>query len=320
MSFKVDVNAMKAFKELSFENANATLQTKNKTCEVELAGTYNGPLSALKRTNAEKNNNNAVREQLLKSLADTFDLNVAYDKNQKPIFSEDLLHTLESRLGKEVFKRSDFGLKEGRVSSGKPLTARRVAAILDKIEQFSTNLKNLNYPIIAKCEQKCAEMNLSLNANNTSPAFTTAQNCIRLLSKASNGTPAFNFDYLNNQLYTTAFGNDNGDVHSVHTLDTLKECVKHIMGHAINDTAFPITDKDFNVDDEDSPLESFLPQLNTYLERKANDFLEAFYVALNKLEDLTEAERTAALTPPQNANELTLESYTQHLNNIPYKH
>lgn len=46
---------------------------------------------------------------------------------------------LEKLLGKEL-KRGDFGIgSDGTVTSGKPLTARRIRAIINKIDQQYTD-------------------------------------------------------------------------------------------------------------------------------------------------------------------------------------
>ena len=95
-------------------------------------GEYGGMFSALSRTKAEKAQNNRVRTQLLQSLGQTFSLSGMGEKDGKVTFSADFMKQLENLLG-GALKRSDFKIAaDGTVTSGKPLTARRINAIIAK--------------------------------------------------------------------------------------------------------------------------------------------------------------------------------------------
>ena len=55
------------------------------------------------------------------------------EKGGKTRFSADFMAKLERILGRDVFKAADFKLnRDGSVSSGKPLTQRRIQAIVEK--------------------------------------------------------------------------------------------------------------------------------------------------------------------------------------------
>ena len=100
---------------------------------IKKAGEYGGAFSALGRSKIEKAANNEMRTELLKALGDAFGLQVLTDNDGKARFTRDFLRTLERNIGAE-FKRDDFKLDaDGYVCSGRPLTARRIKAILTNV-------------------------------------------------------------------------------------------------------------------------------------------------------------------------------------------
>lgn len=100
---------------------------------IKNVGEYTGPLGALSRSDDEKKANNAMRAELLRALGNAFNLKMVTDSDGKARFTRDFLRKLERVIGKD-FKRDDFKLDdEGCVCSGRPLTARRIKAILDKV-------------------------------------------------------------------------------------------------------------------------------------------------------------------------------------------
>ena len=75
--------------------------------------------------------NNAVRTELLKALGEAFNIDgVTTVQGGKTKFSDGFMRRLEEILGPEAFRRDDFGLEGGEVASGKPLTQRRITAII----------------------------------------------------------------------------------------------------------------------------------------------------------------------------------------------
>lgn len=83
------------------------------------------------RSSETKKANNAVRTALLGALGNAFGLNGMQKVDGKMTFSREFMDNLERILGPS-FKRTDFGVKGagGVVASGKPLTSRRISAIM----------------------------------------------------------------------------------------------------------------------------------------------------------------------------------------------
>ena len=108
----------------------ANLDGKN---GIKKVGEYGGPLSALKRSDIEKTANNRMRTELLKALGNAFNMEVTTDNDGKARFNREFLRSLERKIGVE-FRRDDFKLDaDGYVCSGRPLTARRIKAILTSV-------------------------------------------------------------------------------------------------------------------------------------------------------------------------------------------
>ena len=124
----ISLEALNAFRPASAWDDNATLNL-NEEGGVGAGGTY-GRLSKFRnREEPEKAANNAVRTALLKALARTFDISTGA-ANGETRFSQDFMEKLEKMLG-PAFRRDDFNVGEdGVVASGRPLTARRIKAIL----------------------------------------------------------------------------------------------------------------------------------------------------------------------------------------------
>ncbi len=85
------------------------------------------------RSSETKAANNEVRTALLRSLGEAFGIEgMTVGEDGKTRFSTAFMDQLEKLLGAD-FKRSDFGVgKDGVVSSGKPLTERRISAIVTR--------------------------------------------------------------------------------------------------------------------------------------------------------------------------------------------
>ena len=102
---------------------------------IKQVGRYKGPLGKLGRTKTEEAENNKVRTELLKALGNAFDLSGMTETDGKVTFTKAFMDTLEQLLGTD-FKRDDFKMdREGNVTSGRPLTARRITAIIAKVEE-----------------------------------------------------------------------------------------------------------------------------------------------------------------------------------------
>ena len=96
---------------------------------------YGGWLSSIGRDDDEKEANNKVRAELLRSLGLAFKLKgMSEDGDGRLRFSTGFMDRLGQLLGKSL-KRGDFGIdNDGYVASGCPLTARRIKFILAKTE------------------------------------------------------------------------------------------------------------------------------------------------------------------------------------------
>ena len=135
MGITFDASRISTFSEAQFASANsiAKLDTDG---DITSGGTYRGAISAVFRTSAAKESNNAVRTELLKSLGQAFNISGMTEADGKVSFSKDFMDQLESLLGKDVFKREDFKIgDDGTVTSGRPLTSRRISTIVAKAEE-----------------------------------------------------------------------------------------------------------------------------------------------------------------------------------------
>lgn len=114
------------------------------------------------RSSSTQAANNEARTQFLKSLGEAFDIDgMRKDAYGKITFSKEFMNKLEGLLGPS-FKREDFGIPEegGTVTSGKPLTQRRIKAIVNETMNYENKsfsvgaykdklnviFKNLNIP------------------------------------------------------------------------------------------------------------------------------------------------------------------------------
>ncbi|MCR5414712.1 MAG: hypothetical protein K6F50_08330 [Kiritimatiellae bacterium] len=132
MSYNMDISSLNAFRKANFASMNEVANSADG--KVSSAGAYKGGFSALFRKDAERHTNNATRTEFLRQLGNAFNvegMTVSDDGTVK--FSAAFMDKLEKIIGPE-FKRKDFGVPSegGAVSSGKPLTARRISAIVRK--------------------------------------------------------------------------------------------------------------------------------------------------------------------------------------------
>ncbi len=138
MALEFKSEALNAFRNVNFGNDNAIANLDGKN-GIKQNGKLGSFLWKPFRSSKTEANNNAIRTELLKSLGQAFDLNGMSEVNGKTMFSEDFMDNLAEILG-PVFKREDFEIgKDGTVSSGKPLTERRIKAIVARADEFDVD-------------------------------------------------------------------------------------------------------------------------------------------------------------------------------------
>lgn len=136
MAVSFDSTKLAMFRDAQFASENSIANLGDDG--LKAGGTYKNAFSAITRTKAEKAENNKVRTELLRSLGHAFGLSGMSEAGGKVSFSKDFMDQLESILGKDVFKRGDFKIgADGTVTSGRPLTSRRISAIVTKAETVS---------------------------------------------------------------------------------------------------------------------------------------------------------------------------------------
>lgn len=128
----INLNALNMFSTAEAWTADSIANLDGKNA-IKKVGEYGGALSALNRSDIEKAANNEMRTELLKALGNAFNMEVKTDNDGKARFNREFLRNLERKIGAE-FKRDDFKLDaDGYVCSGRPLTARRIKAILKNV-------------------------------------------------------------------------------------------------------------------------------------------------------------------------------------------
>lgn len=127
MAIQFNPNALSMFSGVNFgnDNAIANLGGDDKLVQKDKLGLF---LWKPFRSGDTEKRNNAVRTELLKALAQAFGLEGVTEHDGKTMFSDEFMNRLSDLLG-SAFKRGDFGIKDGIVASGKPLTQRRITAI-----------------------------------------------------------------------------------------------------------------------------------------------------------------------------------------------
>ncbi len=134
MSF--NISALDTFRNVNLggENAIANLGEGDKVVK---KNDYHGAIGKIFRSGTTKAANNAVRTELLRALGKAFDLSGMSETDGTVTFTKDFMDKLAKLLG-PAFKREDFGVgDDGVVKSGKPLTQRRISAIVEKALRIS---------------------------------------------------------------------------------------------------------------------------------------------------------------------------------------
>ena len=128
MAIMFNPQALDAFAKVNFGADDAIANLGENNSLVQNGNRGLGVFAKIRFTST-KANNNAVRTELLKALGQAFEIDGVTEQGDKTRFSDQFMNRLEEILG-PAFKRDDFGIKDGAVDSGKPLTQRRIKAII----------------------------------------------------------------------------------------------------------------------------------------------------------------------------------------------
>lgn len=133
MPIEFNATALNVFRNAQFQDENTVANLDSKG--LKSGGTFHGGniFRAIGRSGDEKRANNEIRTELLKSLGQAFGISGMEEKNGKVTFSKAFMDQLKALLGDDVLKSGDFKLNDdGSVTSGRPLTQRRITAIIRK--------------------------------------------------------------------------------------------------------------------------------------------------------------------------------------------
>ena len=125
--------ALERFRNVNLQGQNA-IANLGENNSITQKGSYYRIGWVFRGSETEKANN-AVRTELLRSLGNAFGLEgMSQNKAGVTTFSKGFMTKLEKLLGAD-FKKDDFKIgPDGTVSSGKPLTQRRISAIINRAE------------------------------------------------------------------------------------------------------------------------------------------------------------------------------------------
>lgn len=132
MPINFNTNAVQAFDIYRTAAMDAKTNIQKAGGALRTGGTGVGFFAALGRSANDKAANNAARTEFLSCLGRAYKIEGVKVEAGRTTFSRDFMDKLEKILGPD-FKRADYGLDaDGCVASGKPLTARRIKAVLTK--------------------------------------------------------------------------------------------------------------------------------------------------------------------------------------------
>ena len=133
MAIQFDISKVAMFRNAVLANGD-TMANLDGNGGIKSAGQYAGRFSDYRnRTDTQRTNNNAVRTALLKALGQAFGISGTTEEGGIVRFSAQFMNRLQQILGNDVLKRSDFKMSDdGMVKSGRPLTKRRIEAIINK--------------------------------------------------------------------------------------------------------------------------------------------------------------------------------------------
>ena len=177
MAIQFDSKALEVFRGAQFVNANA-IANINKANGGSLVqkGKLGGSIAKMFRSTATEARNNEIRTELLKALAKTFCLeDDIIDEFGGTCFTPAFMDKLSKLLG-PAFKREDFGIdrRSGKVASGKPLTARRIAAIVKQADAHLGGELRLAHVLVGESldDQLAERREFLVGASHRCPPFS----------------------------------------------------------------------------------------------------------------------------------------------------
>ncbi len=191
--------ALDSFNKAICDNENAIVNVdRNNNDRIRQNGTFkSGNIFRWMRSPATKAANNEVRTQLLKSLGEAFGLNGMTTRSDGKVrFSQEFITDLRNRLGADL-KIEDFGIsRDGLVTSGKPLTVRRIRDIIDNAaasqKVFDVNVYK------RKLDKVMSEMK-SFDSTSSLGGLKDAGQCLSFLEKLGSNSLVRedpNYEYL----------------------------------------------------------------------------------------------------------------------------
>jgi len=187
MAIQFDISKVAMFRNATIANENTKVNLDGNG-GIMSAGLYEGRFTDWRhRTDRQRTSNNEVRTAFLKALGQAFNLQGITEENGAVRFSEQFMDRLQQILGNDVFKRGDFDVgNDGIVKSGRPLTKRRIEAIINKAvmvgkTDFNVDIYMKKLQVIKK-EQGIGDMPLDeLKTKTGKNLFLLAEKCLNFL-------------------------------------------------------------------------------------------------------------------------------------------
>jgi len=162
MTIGINEKALGQFANIDNIKKDNAIITKGEGENLKSTKNFHSRMFRWMRGKSTRKANNEVRTMLLKDLGEAFGIKagIGTDGQGRATFSKDYMNKLKSLLGPE-FRAEDFGINEttGLVSSGKPLTKRRITAIMNRAALFKElSFKDFNEKVYqAKYDEMMAD-------------------------------------------------------------------------------------------------------------------------------------------------------------------
>jgi len=190
------------FAKVDFGNDNAIVQKSGAGMKSETVWDESNKIRWI-RSSATKDQNNAIRAELLKNLGEAFGLE-GPKTNAKGnlVFTKAFMDRLEQLLG-PAFKRDDFGVgkKGGEVSSGRPLTERRIKAILNQVTVVTRTTKFNAEDYLVKADAMLADADRPENVKHAEVIRKTATKVKEAINFLQHDLETIVSDNPHNELY-----------------------------------------------------------------------------------------------------------------------